>query len=249
MEAPSRAGAGDDAAALGIGGASATGGPYGGAQPQPVPAFADWAALLESGMKDELLQRADDYLQGLQREGVHSEELEAFYYGILHMVYSTVHRKGLSVRELKDGKPPGDSGATRSVPLLRAWAGRLIGQAADYMAGHGRSVSAVTGKVQAYIAQHLQEELSREDIAASVYLNPAYLSRLFKKETGLSLSDYIVKQRMEKAKALLIDGTCKISSIAEMTGYCHFSHFAKSFKKTVGMTPQQFRKQFQGTAE
>jgi two-component system response regulator YesN len=216
---------------------------------QHLPAFADWSALLEIGKKDELLQRMDDFLQGLQREGVHSEALEAFYYGVLHMVYSTSHRKGLSVRDMKDGKPPGDGGAPRTVPQLRAWVCRLIVQAADYMSDRSRSVSAVTGKVQSYIAQHLHEELSREDIAASVYLNPAYLSRLFKKETGLSLSDYIVKQRIEKAKSMLIDGTCKISSIAEMTGYCHFSHFAKSFKKMVGMTPQQFRKQFQRAAE
>ena len=78
-----------------------------------------------------------------------------------------------------------------------------------------------------------------------MYLNPAYLSRLFRKETGLSLTDYMVEQRLRKAKAELESTNIKISDIAVSVGYSNFSHFSKLFKKLTGLTPQEYRKKYQ----
>ncbi|MNG22693.1 Bifunctional transcriptional activator/DNA repair enzyme AdaA [compost metagenome] len=89
---------------------------------------------------------------------------------------------------------------------------------------------------------HISQDLTREDIAAFLHFNPAYLSRLFKKETGLSLSDYIMDQRMKQAKRLLSESDLKVSDVAEITGYRNFSYFSKLFKKQEGFTPQEFRK-------
>lgn len=215
-----------------------------------LPPFSDWSAFYETGKKEELLGRIEEYFHHMQQCEIGPEFLEAFYYGVLHMVYSTHHRKGLSVRSLKGVKQPDDANALRSLQHLKSWACLLIESGIELLAANHRNVSALTGKALAYIAEHLHEEgLSREQIAASVYLNPAYLSRLFKRETGLSLTDYIVSQRIDTAKALLIEGASKISNIAEATGYSHLSYFAKSFKRMVGMTPQEFRKQFHATKE
>jgi two-component system response regulator YesN len=216
-----------------------------GVQAKILPAFAEWTALFENGKKDELLHRVDHYLQHMKQKGINSEMLETFYYGLLNMIYNTVHHKGLSIRDIKGDKEVIDISAIHSIPQLKNWACRLIENGAKCLFENHRDMSAVTSKVQLYIAKHLHEELTREDIASSVYLNSAYLSRLFKKETGISLSDYILKARIEKAKALLTEGNIKISSIAEMTGYSHFSHFAKMFKKIEGISPSEFRKKCQ----
>ncbi|MBD0378556.1 helix-turn-helix transcriptional regulator [Paenibacillus sp. WST5] len=65
---------------------------------------------------------------------------------------------------------------------------------------------------------------------------------MFKKETGMSLSAYIVQQRMDEAKSLLLETEMKISQIAEVVGYMNLSHFISMFKKINGTTPQSFRK-------
>ncbi len=213
--------------------------------PQKLFSFSDWAILFESGKRDELLARIRDSLEQLQRDNVHSESLEAVYFGILSLIYDTLHKKGLSVREVYLPQELQDmKSATRTVQHLRAWSERVIATGTEYFANHHKDVSSVIAKVQEYIVAHLSEDLHREQIAATVYLNPAYLSRLFKKETGKSLSEYIAEARMERAKKLLVQSNDKVSNIAEAIGYVHFSHFAKMFKKITGVTPQEYRKMF-----
>ncbi|WNR45505.1 response regulator transcription factor [Paenibacillus roseipurpureus] len=214
------------------------------------PTFSDWIVLLEAGKKGELVARIQETINRLQKDEVGSETVEAFYYGLLHVVYHVLHKKGLAVHDMLPPQELQDYGsATRSLNQLRNWAIRIATVSCDYMNSHLKGVSAVTAKVCQYIDEHMQEELSREELAASVYLNPAYLSRLFKKETGLSISEYSMKVRMEKAKKLLSDTNDKISFVAEQTGYSHFSFFAKMFKKYTGLSPQEYRKNFNGTMD
>lgn len=76
-------------------------------------------------------------------------------------------------------------------------------------------------------------------------MNPAYLSRLFRRETGFSLTDYLVRLRITKAKAELEKTNNRVSDVALNVGYANFSHFSKLFKKMTGLTPQEYRKKYQ----
>lgn len=96
----------------------------------------------------------------------------------------------------------------------------------------------------AYIHENYSKELSVESLAASVYLAPNYLSRLFKKETGKSLSQYIRQYRMEKAKELLIHTNKKVIQIGIDVGYSNYSYFCQSFREYYGTSPEKYR---QGT--
>ncbi|GIQ68024.1 response regulator [Xylanibacillus composti] len=216
----------------------------------PPPSFTDWLVLFEAGKKDELLTRIEEKLDSMQKEEVGQESLAAFFFGFMNMVYLFAHKKGLSVNEIFTAPEMMDMGAvTRSYHHLRTWATRVVNAAVETTGSKLKDVSAVIAKIQHYIQTHLNEELNREDLAALVYLNPAYVSRLFKKETGVSLSEYIQTVRMEQAKQLLAESNDKISSVAEAVGYSHFSHFAKLFKKITGITPQEYRKRFQEFVE
>lgn len=98
--------------------------------------------------------------------------------------------------------------------------------------------------VQEYIAEHFQEPLTREQLSSLVWLNEDYLSRLFKKYTGLSLMDYVTWERMERAKQMLRSSALSISEIALEVGYSNTAYFTKMFKKcTNGITPRQYRKE------
>lgn len=210
------------------------------------PSITDWFLLYELGKLDELLLRIDELTDRMQQGAARSETLQALCYGLIHMVYHVGHKKGLSIQNMFPHDELQDiAAATRSLNQLRSWAIRVISTGIEYMSRHHQDISAVVAKVQKYMNDHLHEEVSRDDIAHFVHLNPAYLSRLFKKETGLSLSEYMLKIRMDKAQKLLIESDRKISSVAEVIGYSHFSHFAKMFKRVTGISPQEYRKKFQ----
>ena len=81
----------------------------------------------------------------------------------------------------------------------------------------------------------------RGDIAGYVYLNPDYMTRIVKKETGLPISEYIQRERMEAAMKLIDKTELSISSVAAEVGYQHFSHFSKVFRKHTGMSPMEYR--------
>lgn len=94
--------------------------------------------------------------------------------------------------------------------------------------------------VKDYIAAHLDEEMTRESLAALVYLNPDYLSHMFKKETGSSLTSYIIDARIAESKRLISQGNLSIRDIAIACGFQNVSYFSKQFKKATGMTPRKW---------
>ena len=112
----------------------------------------------------------------------------------------------------------------------------------------GKAVSSMQNRendpvrvVQKYIDLHLEDNLSREILADLVYLNPDYLARLFRKETGLSLGAYILNKRMDKAMVLLKSTKKSITEVAGLVGYDNASYFTQLFQHKTGMTPMEYR--------
>ncbi|MBD0383596.1 response regulator [Paenibacillus sp. WST5] len=137
------------------------------------------------------------------------------------------------------------SNVTQSNKVLaqfNLWSQRIVSLGTDMMQVEDKEQASVIQKIYDYIDEHLHEEISREQIAEHVHFNSAYLSRLFRKETNCSLSEYILKKRMDKAKLLLTSTNIKISDISSLVGYGDIPHFNKMFKRHVGLTPQEFRK-------
>lgn len=99
----------------------------------------------------------------------------------------------------------------------------------------------VIRQVQEYIKEHLNEPITRQQLAGYVHLNPAYLSRLFKRKMGESITDYILNVRMSFAKDLILSTDMSISDIAKKLGYFNFSYFSKMFRRVYQASPQQFR--------
>lgn len=93
-----------------------------------------------------------------------------------------------------------------------------------------------------YIEINFGSSLSLEFLAAYVHLSPEYLSRYFRSNTGVKLSDYITNIRIEKAKYRLRTTAWNISDISEYCGYGSVSNFQKAFKKAVGMTAEEYRR-------
>ncbi|KAB1438455.1 response regulator [Candidatus Galacturonibacter soehngenii] len=93
-----------------------------------------------------------------------------------------------------------------------------------------------------YIQENYQKQLMLEEVAEATNLSPSYLSTIFKKELGISFTDYLISLRMEKAKELLKTTNDSILQIAEQTGYSDSRYFSKIFVKVVGLKPSVYRK-------
>jgi len=93
-----------------------------------------------------------------------------------------------------------------------------------------------------YIQSHYQEDLSLGAVAEAFHMNPAYLSRLFKQETGRNFNEYASDIRMAKAAELLSDLDLRTDDIAGMVGFDNPKYFYKKFKDRFGCTPAEYRK-------
>ncbi len=92
-----------------------------------------------------------------------------------------------------------------------------------------------------YIYSHIKERITIEDLADELGVSASYLSRLFKKETGDSVSIYIRRQKMEIAKNLLQYSEYSMIDIANRLSFSSQSHFTQQFREFVGMTPKKYR--------
>ena len=95
-------------------------------------------------------------------------------------------------------------------------------------------------RVLRYIHENYARDLGLEDLSALVGMTPAYLSSLFKENTGTSYVKYLTAVRMNNAKKLLAAGE-KAMTVAEKVGYREYNYFCKVFKKQVGVTPTEYR--------
>ena len=93
-----------------------------------------------------------------------------------------------------------------------------------------------------YIQQNYMKTISLEEISKFVGFNATYFSTLFKKENGNNFIDYLSEIRMNKAKDLLRETNLNIAVICEQVGYNDLKHFTKSFKKNIGIKPNEYRK-------
>lgn len=92
-----------------------------------------------------------------------------------------------------------------------------------------------------YVERNYSHEIHVGDIAGFIHIHPAYLQRLFKKECGLSVVDYLTEVRMKKAYDLLVRTNMSILDIAGSVGINSQQYFTRLFKKTAGMTPKALR--------
>ena len=92
-----------------------------------------------------------------------------------------------------------------------------------------------------YVSRHIEQKISLDEVAASLYLNSSYFSRLFKKEVGETFVEYVTKTKMNRAKELLDETYDPVGRICEKLGYDNQSYFIKLFKNYTGVTPVEYR--------
>ncbi len=145
--------------------------------------------------------------------------------------------------EMKSGCPGGplcaETLASALTVSLLQYAGAKPLPAQKQSSGLGRSDLAC---VLTYIGDHLAENLSLRELAGCTPLSLYHFSRLFKQSTGLPPHEYILQQRVEKAKTLLAARRLTVGEVAQAVGFFDHSSLCRHFKRLTGFSPRQFQR-------
>ena len=130
---------------------------------------------------------------------------------------------------------------------LSVWLSSIINRFVHYVFGFKSVRHSVTiRKIVEYIHDNYMKKITLDDIAESVYMSKSHVSKIFNTEMHTSITAYINKIRVEKAKKLLRASTLSIAEIATLTGFEGQSYFAKQFKYSTGVSPNKFRETING---
>lgn len=105
----------------------------------------------------------------------------------------------------------------------------------------GSKVQKIVSDIISYINMNYESPVSNEDIAEKFHFNSAYLNRVFRKNTGRSIHEFLVNCRIVAAKEMLCSQDVAIGEVAEKSGFSSVYHFTKTFKQKTGFTPSEYR--------
>ncbi|MBW5445228.1 helix-turn-helix domain-containing protein [Cohnella sp. CFH 77786] len=199
-------------------------------------------AHLEAGRAEKYFECTEEVMRYVQTRNAVPVTMEA-YYTIALVLFACIHRWGLEDRD-RFGKYGKLMRLDEHASMKDGF--QYLRQIAECIfeikhANERERASSVIDRICQYIDHHLHDDLSLVRLAEVHNFNPSYLSRFFKQERGINLSEYIDQCRARKAKELLRDSDLKVREVALMVGYDSAHSFTRFFKKTAGLTPQDYR--------
>lgn len=204
----------------------------------------EWEQFLQNGEKIKLVNSIKHYLDKAKASGILNDNfLFAIHHDFMQMTYKVLKRWQIQASDLFANENTRQlyQNASNSAFDLLKWINQFSGQAIELIreSSHRESLS---DKVKAYIAEHYSENVNRQELADLLFVSTDYLSRVFNKETGMQIPDYITRVRMEEAKRLL-HTNATVSDIAICVGIDNYSYFSTVFKRYTGMTPTEYRRE------
>ncbi|UKS28212.1 response regulator [Paenibacillus sp. HWE-109] len=197
--------------------------------------------LFEANRWDAIEEKLHAVFHELKGSGEHSQEhIEVTRNYLKTAFYYFAHKNNKLLRDIL-APSMNESRKFHSPEMLKDWAMELIVQLRAYFdSGHQEQRSILINDVHDFVDSNIGY-VSLQSIADHVQLHPVYLSKIYKSETGKSISDYFFQVKMEKAAHLLTNSQLKIYEISTMLGYSTAHYFIKLFKEYSHMTPQEFR--------
>ncbi|WP_019240830.1 MULTISPECIES: response regulator [Bacillus] len=174
------------------------------------------------------------------------EILFAFVQELIGVCIRFVHKHGINIREMYHTKLFSSAFLDDFCTLtdLFEWLTDFILTISlnfDYSSRNSME-KRIFSKIEAYILENIDKDISLTRVANVFFYNPTYLSRLFKNKMNINYVMYITEIRMNYAKECLKNSNYSVLEVANMCGYNSYKHFVKTFKKITGITPSEYRK-------
>jgi two-component system response regulator YesN len=209
------------------------------------PDLKSWTGLLSSGRNDDFLQSLKSYLHNLANiNKIDAGVLLKLRSDIYYLFRNFLEQRNLPSNDLsifEEDKKQSDVWAPITVEELLIQVREILDLINKRL--HTRREVGLAEKVKGIIDVKIDDpDITRDMIADLAGISPEYLSRLFHKETGMLLVDYIQRRKIEKACRLFREERLPVSEVASRLGYSNFSYFATIFKKNTGYSPMEYRK-------
>ncbi len=103
---------------------------------------------------------------------------------------------------------------------------------------------ALVNQIESYIKLNIDKKITLSDISKHTHYSISHCEMVFNKWSGLSITAYVIKKRIEKAKSLLTERTLTLTEVADAVGFNDYNFFSRTFKKEMGVTPLTYRNTF-----
>ena len=200
--------------------------------------------LLSESRGAEAVNKLRRELEHLESEGMLNREIMlTIQHDYMQLIYSILYNNDVQAHELFSDAPSKSlfDSSDSSVFEMMKWASYVTGKTFQYIK-ESRETETIVDRLKRYMNENYTRKLTRDEIASEVYLSPDYVAKLFHGETGVHLKDYLNDLRLNKAKALLSEGKMNVSEISTAVGFDNFSYFSTLFKKSVGLSPSEYKK-------
>ncbi|MCZ8513269.1 response regulator transcription factor [Paenibacillus filicis] len=212
---------------------------------RPIKFYQELAEAIAYSKEEATERIIDDYVLQLERMRDQGTVTPAYLQYLCRELWTILAYSLYSTGVVLDDLFPGMSlaqelASVQSTEDLRRWLQdkiRVIATSRGW-SENSKHKEAVDFMIQ-YAHDRFAEEINLEDLSKELYLSRNYLNQIFKKATGETFTNYVIRVRMEKAKALLNEGKYMIYEIAEKVGYKTVPYFSSVFKKYYGMNPSE----------
>ncbi len=127
------------------------------------------------------------------------------------------------------------------IELVKVFAQYLADSASRHAIACSSEDPSAVADAKKFVQSHVEEPVTLGQVAQHVHVSPFHFCKLFKKATGMTLTEYVARVRVEKAKTLLVDPSLRISEVVFAAGFGSIPRFNSVFKRYVGMPPTEYR--------
>ncbi|MDO5519686.1 MAG: response regulator transcription factor [bacterium] len=199
--------------------------------------------MIEVGNKDGIHQALQNYENHIKTSLIQESEVKVLTAQNLILLHNNLCKR---YEKIKDHFPSLSQITSRimeatSIEQLKEHVTKFAYQLCDCIGN--TSSDNVVKRMYAYMDKNYDKELKLENIAKMFNYNSAYLGKVFKKEFGESFNVTLDKIRIENAKKFLLSGSMKVYQVSEKVGFSNIDYFCSKFKKYVGVSPKEFKKE------
>ncbi|MEK3916793.1 helix-turn-helix domain-containing protein [Paenibacillus sp. FSL H7-0331] len=206
---------------------------------------------IKSGYRIQAEEKLREFMQELVQPPFHFQEYQLSLFRILTEISGLLQAEGIPLGQLVNGEAPliEQMSGLRTVEEMEEWFLHklIIPVIASLEDRRSSQFQKISKAVIQMIHEDFDIDLTLEMCASKIHYHPHYVSKIFRQETGVNFSEYLLKHRLEMAKGWLTDTNMTVTEIAEKLKYTSPTNFIRYFRKIEGITPGQFRERNAGT--
>lgn len=201
--------------------------------------------LLKERDREQISRELDRLFTEMTRQQSNYRSIQMVCADLINLINRSAREHGIPIDAIySSGEVPYEKpNKYDTVADIRQWLQESCGKLIDQLelSSVGTASGFYSEKAMQYVQQNYHRNISMNDAAVHLGVNPSYFSHMFKEECGKGFVEYLNAVRVEKAKQLIADGSMKIKDIVEAVGFNSYNYFFRVFKEVTGKTPVEFK--------